>query len=67
MKLPRRQFLHLAVWATALPVLWMEPPGIAGSRIEKLETGYMQDSLEAIADALGTHPATLLSRPAQRK
>jgi hypothetical protein len=32
----------------------MEPPGIAGSRIEKLETGYMQDSLEAIADALGT-------------
>lgn len=33
------------------------------SRIESGETGYTQDSLEAIADALGTHPATLLTRP----
>jgi transcriptional regulator with XRE-family HTH domain len=33
------------------------------SRIENGEQGYTQDSLEAIADALGTHVATLLSRP----
>lgn len=33
------------------------------SRIETGETGYTQDSLEAIADAVGTHPATLLTRP----
>lgn len=32
------------------------------SRIESLETGYTQDTLEAIADALGTHPANLLTR-----
>jgi transcriptional regulator with XRE-family HTH domain len=33
------------------------------SRIEDLKQGYTQDSLEAIADALGTHPAALLTRP----
>lgn len=33
------------------------------SRIEDLKQGYTQDGLEAIADALGTHPSTLLSRP----
>lgn len=32
------------------------------SRIEDLKTGYTQDFLEACADALGTHAATLLSR-----
>ena len=32
------------------------------SRIEDLTTGYTQDFLEACADALGTHPAKLLSR-----
>jgi len=33
------------------------------SRIENRETGYTQDSLEAIADALGVHPGVLLMRP----
>lgn len=32
------------------------------SRIESLEIGYTQDNLEAIADALGTHPGILLMR-----
>lgn len=32
------------------------------SRIEDLKQGYTQDGLEAIADALGTHVATLLTR-----
>jgi transcriptional regulator with XRE-family HTH domain len=32
------------------------------SRIEALKTGYTQDFLEACADALGTHPAMLLTR-----
>lgn len=32
------------------------------SRIEDLKTGYTQDFLEMCADALGTHPATLLTR-----
>lgn len=32
------------------------------SRIEDMTTGYTQDTLEAIANALGTHPATLLMR-----
>lgn len=33
------------------------------SRIEDLKQGYTQDSLEAIAEVLGTHVATLLTRP----
>jgi transcriptional regulator with XRE-family HTH domain len=33
------------------------------SHIENMVTGYTQDSLEAIAEALGTLPAVLLSRP----
>lgn len=33
------------------------------SRIEGLEQGYTQDFLDACADALGTHPGTLLMRP----
>lgn len=33
------------------------------SRIENMKIGYSQDFLEACADALGTHPAVLLSRP----
>lgn len=47
------------------------------SRIESFKQGYTQESLEAIADALGTHPSALLSRtptkddreaqPAQRR
>lgn len=32
------------------------------SRVEDLKQGYTQDSLEAIADALGTHAAVLLTR-----
>jgi transcriptional regulator with XRE-family HTH domain len=32
------------------------------SRIEALKVGYTQDTLEAIADALGTHPGVLLAR-----
>lgn len=32
------------------------------SRIEDLKQGYTQDFLEACADALGTHPGTLLTR-----
>lgn len=32
------------------------------SRIETGKQGYTQDGLEAIADALGTHTATLLTR-----
>jgi transcriptional regulator with XRE-family HTH domain len=32
------------------------------SRIEDRKTGYTQDFLEACGDALGAHPATLLSR-----
>lgn len=33
------------------------------SRIEDLKQGYTQDFLEACADALGTHPGALLTRP----
>jgi transcriptional regulator with XRE-family HTH domain len=33
------------------------------SNIETMKAGYTQDSLEAIAEALGTLPAVLLSRP----
>lgn len=33
------------------------------SRIEDLTMGYTQDSLEAIAEALGAHPGALLTRP----
>lgn len=36
------------------------------SRIEDLKQGYTQDFLEACADALGTHPGTLLSRAPTR-
>ena len=32
------------------------------SRIEALKQGYTQDMLEVIADSLGTHVGTLLSR-----
>jgi transcriptional regulator with XRE-family HTH domain len=32
------------------------------SRIESLDQGYTQDFLDACADALGTHPGTLLMR-----
>jgi transcriptional regulator with XRE-family HTH domain len=32
------------------------------SRIENMAQGYTQDGIEAIADALGTHVAALLSR-----
>lgn len=32
------------------------------SRLETGETGYTQETLEALADALGIHPATVLSR-----
>lgn len=32
------------------------------SNIENLKAAYTQDSLEAIADALGVHPTTLLTR-----
>jgi transcriptional regulator with XRE-family HTH domain len=32
------------------------------SRIEAMKQGYTQDNLEAMADALGTHPGALLSR-----
>lgn len=32
------------------------------SRIENLKQGYTQNFLEACADALGTHPGTLLMR-----
>jgi transcriptional regulator with XRE-family HTH domain len=35
------------------------------SRIEDLKQGYTQDFLDACADALGAHPATLLARPPQ--
>lgn len=36
------------------------------SRIENRVIGYSQDFLEACADALGTHPANLLSRPPRK-
>jgi transcriptional regulator with XRE-family HTH domain len=32
------------------------------SRVEGLKQGYTQDLLEAVADALGVHPGTLLTR-----
>ena len=32
------------------------------SRLEDLKQGYTQDSLEAIADALGTHAGNLIAR-----
>lgn len=33
------------------------------SNIESLETGYTQDSIEALAEALGVHVSILLTRP----
>jgi transcriptional regulator with XRE-family HTH domain len=36
------------------------------SRIESLKQGYTQNFLEACADALGTHPGTLLTRAPTR-